>query len=75
MTSRHGKLEYELRVPGANRLLFTADAFRAGWSFERIQQLTHIDPWFLAQLEDLVRKSSRSPNGGMSGLSPSGCGA
>src|SRR6202161_4178498 len=44
------KLEYELRVPGANRLLFTADAFRAGWSFDKIQALTHIDPWFLAQL-------------------------
>ena len=50
------KLAYELRAPGANRLLYTADAFRAGWSFERIAELTHIDPWFLAQLEDLVKE-------------------
>ena len=63
------KLEYELRVPGANRLLFTADAFRAGWSFDRIQQLTHIDPWFLAQLEDLVRDEQQVAERGMSGLS------
>ena len=56
------KLEYELRVPGANRLLFTADAFRAGWSFERIQKLTHIDPWFLAQLEDLVLEEQEVPS-------------
>jgi carbamoyl-phosphate synthase large subunit len=63
------KLEYELRVPGANRLLFTADAFRAGWEFDRIQQLTHIDPWFLAQLEDLVREEQQVADRGMSGLS------
>ncbi|HEV2701064.1 MAG TPA: carbamoyl-phosphate synthase large subunit [Steroidobacteraceae bacterium] len=62
------KLEYELRVPGANRLLFTADAFRAGWSFERIQKLTHIDPWFLAQLEDLVQEEHQVAERGMSGL-------
>jgi carbamoyl-phosphate synthase large subunit len=64
-----GKLEYELRVPGANRLLFTADAFRAGWSFARIQELTHIDPWFLAQLEDLVLEEKQVAERGMSGLS------
>jgi carbamoyl-phosphate synthase large subunit len=63
------KLEYELRVPGANRLLFTADAFRAGWEFDRIQRLTHIDPWFLAQLEDLVREEQQVADRGMSGLS------
>src|ERR1700760_1564965 len=47
------KLAYELRSPGANRLLFVADAFRAGWGFDRISELTQIDPWFLAQIEDL----------------------
>ncbi|MGC1459832.1 MAG: carbamoyl-phosphate synthase large subunit [Steroidobacteraceae bacterium] len=62
------KLEYELRVPGANRLLFTADAFRAGWPFEKIQKLTHIDPWFLAQLEDLVLEEKQVAERGMSGL-------
>ena len=53
------KLAYELRAPGANRLLFTADALRAGWSLQRIAALTGIDPWFLAQLEDLVREEAR----------------
>ena len=33
------KLAYELRSPGPNRLLFVADAFRAGWSLARIQEL------------------------------------
>ena len=50
---------YELRAPGANRLLYVADAFRAGWSFERIAELTHIDPWFLAEIEDLVAEERR----------------
>src|SRR5271170_605304 len=59
------KLEYELRVPGADRLLFTADAFRAGWSFEKIHKLTHIDPWFLAQLEDLVLEEQQVAERGM----------
>jgi len=49
-------LTYELRSPGANRLLYIADAMRAGWSTERIAGLTGIDPWFLAQIEDLVRE-------------------
>jgi carbamoyl-phosphate synthase large subunit len=62
------QLEYELRAPGPNRLLYAADAFRAGWTFERIAELTHIDPWFLAELEDLVREEAVVRERGMSGL-------
>ncbi len=63
------RLDYELRAPGPNRLLYTADAFRAGWPPERIAELTHIDPWFLAQVEDLVREEAATRERGMSGLS------
>ena len=35
----------------------------------RIQKLTHIDPWFLAQLEDLVLEEQQVAERGMSGLS------
>lgn len=62
------KLTYELRAPGANRLLFTADAFRAGWSFERIAELTHIDPWFLAQIQDLVAEETQVRSQGLGAL-------
>ncbi|MBV8782559.1 MAG: carbamoyl-phosphate synthase large subunit [Gammaproteobacteria bacterium] len=48
------RLAHELRAPGANRLLYVADAFRAGWSLERIAELSRIDPWFLAELEELM---------------------
>ena len=53
------RLAYELRFPGPSRLLYVGDAFRAGWSFERIHSLTSIDPWFLAQIEDLVLEERR----------------
>ncbi|MBD9357689.1 carbamoyl-phosphate synthase large subunit [Methylomonas albis] len=44
----------ELRYPGPERLWYLADAFRSGLSFEDIYQASKIDPWFLAQVEDLV---------------------
>jgi len=62
------KLEYELRAPGPNRLLYTADAFRAGWSFARIAELTRIDPWFLAFIEDLIQEEAQIRKGGLRAL-------
>jgi len=48
------RLAQALHVPGAERVWYVADAFRLGMTLEEIQALTHIDPWFLAQIEDLV---------------------
>jgi carbamoyl-phosphate synthase large subunit len=62
------KLAYELRAPGPSRLLYVADAFRLGWSAERIEELTHIDPWFLAQIEDLIREEAAVREGGVASL-------
>jgi carbamoyl-phosphate synthase large subunit len=53
------QLAYELRAPGANRLLYVADAMRAGWSLPQIHELTGIDPWFLAQIRDLIEEETR----------------
>jgi carbamoyl-phosphate synthase, large subunit len=44
----------ELRYPGPHRLWYLADAFRAGLSFDEIHQACRIEPWFLAQVEDLI---------------------
>jgi len=44
----------ELRLPGADRIWYVADAFRSGYSAEQVFELCEIDPWFLAQIEDLV---------------------
>lgn len=44
----------ELRAASWDRLWYVADAFRYGFSLEDIQRLTHIDPWFLAQIKELI---------------------
>ena len=49
------RLRHELRIPGANRLRHLADALRNDFSLEEIASITGIDPWFLAQIEDLIR--------------------
>jgi carbamoyl-phosphate synthase large subunit len=47
-------LRHRLRVPNPDRLLYVAEAMRRGLSRDEIAALTRIDPWFLAQLEELV---------------------
>jgi carbamoyl-phosphate synthase large subunit len=62
------KLGYELRWPGPNRILYVADAFRAGWSQEQVFETTKIDPWYLSQIEDLVREEAQVVKDGFEGL-------
>jgi carbamoyl-phosphate synthase large subunit len=50
----HEFLRAEIQSAGAERLLYLADAFRDGMSLKRAFKLTNIDPWFLAQIKDLV---------------------
>jgi carbamoyl-phosphate synthase large subunit len=47
-------LRDRLRVPNADRLFYLAEAMRRGLGREEIAGLTRIDPWFLAQVEELV---------------------
>ena len=48
-------LRQELRMPGPDRLLFLADAMRLGMADEELSALSGIDPWFVAQISDLVK--------------------
>src|SRR6056297_1213890 len=50
----HDQLRSFLREPGPERIWYVADAFRYGFSLADIYELSFIDPWFLAQVEDLV---------------------
>jgi carbamoyl-phosphate synthase large subunit len=65
------KLLYrELRVPGPFRIWFVADALRSGMDLEEIYELSWIDPWFLAQIRDLVEteqaiSASSEPDAGL----------
>ncbi|NNC63949.1 MAG: carbamoyl-phosphate synthase large subunit, partial [Gammaproteobacteria bacterium] len=61
-------LEQELRMAGAERLWYVADAFRHGFSLEEVGRLTGIDPWFLVQIADLVREEGRAAEAGIDGL-------
>ena len=62
------RLAHELRAPGADRLLYVADAFRAGWPLARVAELTRIDPWFLAQIEELVKQEAQVREQGFGAL-------
>ncbi len=44
----------EIGEAGPERLLFVADAFRIGMTAAEIHEETAIDPWFLAQIEEIV---------------------
>ncbi|MDA8691957.1 carbamoyl-phosphate synthase large subunit [Candidatus Pseudothioglobus singularis] len=48
------KIRSELLSAGAERIFYLADAFRMGMSVKNAFDLSKIDPWFLAQVEDLV---------------------
>ena len=65
---KRNTLQHELRMPGPHRLLYVADAFRVGFSQEVVNLLTGIDPWFLAEIEDLVREEKKTGFGGLDAL-------
>ncbi|QXL84838.1 carbamoyl-phosphate synthase large subunit [Comamonas sp. NLF-1-9] len=48
-------LEKELGAPGPERIWYVGDAFAMGLSLAEVHQLTKIDPWFLAQIEQIVK--------------------
>ncbi len=50
-----GSIRRDLATPGAQRIWFVADAFRAGMSVEEVFEASKIDPWFLVQIEDLIK--------------------
>ncbi|MFW1676488.1 carbamoyl-phosphate synthase large subunit [Pontibacter sp. JAM-7] len=49
----------ELKQPGAERIWYVGDAFRLGMSVEELYELSGIDPWFLVQIEDLIKDEQR----------------
>ncbi len=47
-------IEAELGRPGPDRIWYVGDAFECGFTLDEVHALTHIDPWFLAQIKYLV---------------------
>ena len=51
-------LKKELSVPSPDRIWYLADALRNGLSVNEIFNLTKIDPWFISQIEDLIKEEN-----------------
>ncbi len=64
-------LATKLSVPNAERIFFLGQAFAIGWSVEKVFELTKIDPWFLRQIEELVKEQQQF---GSSGFQPESSG-
>ncbi|MCB1828797.1 MAG: carbamoyl-phosphate synthase large subunit, partial [Gammaproteobacteria bacterium] len=62
------RFRYELREPGAERIWYLADAFRAGMTREQLFEVTRIDPWFLVQIEELVQIEAEVRRAGLAAL-------
>ena len=66
----HAALEAKLRVPNSRRLWYVAEAYREGFTTERLYEITKIDPWFLDNVkqildfEEQVRREAASPGRG-----------
>jgi len=61
-------LRRELRRPSAERIFYIGDAFRAGMSLAEVNEITHIDPWFLVQIEELIQLEIKTRELGSSGI-------
>ena len=52
------KIISELRTPRSERIWYVGDAFRAGMSVDDVYEHSAIDPWFLVQIEDLIKEEA-----------------
>ncbi len=62
-------LNARLVRPNAERIFYIRYAFKAGFTIEKLHGLTHIDPWFLHQLQQLYLMEERLRNSTLESLS------
>ncbi len=48
------EVERRAATPAEHRVFFVAEALRRGWGVDRVHELTHIDPWYLARIADMM---------------------
>ena len=58
----------EMKEPGAERIWYVGDAFRMGMSVEELYEISGIDPWFLVQIEDIIKDEQRVSETAMTDL-------
>ncbi|HUX92066.1 MAG TPA: carbamoyl-phosphate synthase large subunit [Gallionellaceae bacterium] len=54
----HEAVVAELGAPGPERIWAVGDAFRMGMSVDEVFAVSKIDPWFLVQIEDLIKREA-----------------
>jgi carbamoyl-phosphate synthase large subunit len=64
------RLRNELRMPGAQRLQYVADAMRLEFSVDDVAEISGIDRWFLGQIWDLLITEDDLLQNGRNGLTP-----
>ncbi|SFV64702.1 Carbamoyl-phosphate synthase large chain [hydrothermal vent metagenome] len=52
-------IKKELLSAGPERIWYIADAFRMGMSLEEVFDLSKVDPWFLAQIQELIQMENQ----------------
>ncbi|MEZ5529788.1 MAG: carbamoyl-phosphate synthase large subunit [Porticoccaceae bacterium] len=58
----------QLSNPGAERIWYVGDAFRAGMTVADVFNYSAIDPWFLVQIEDLIKQEQALQGGSLQDL-------
>ena len=52
------RITKEMGEPGPERIWYVGDAFRMGMSIEEVFDISKIDPWFLAQIKDIIAREN-----------------
>ena len=59
----------QLITPGPDRIWVVGDAFRSGLSVDEVYQLSGIDPWFLIQIEEIIKLEAELQSRSLGGQS------
>jgi len=52
------ELRHKLVVPNDKRHFYIKEALERGWRVEEVAELTHIDPWFLDNIKEIIELST-----------------
>jgi carbamoyl-phosphate synthase large subunit len=56
VTTDIDQIQKELGEPGPERIWYVGDAFRMGMTVEQVHDHSKIDPWFLVQIADIIKR-------------------
>jgi len=64
------QIKERLRKNYWDKLWYVAEAYRRKFTTQQIYELTHIDPWFLNHIRDIVEMGKKLFSGGLDKLTP-----